>query len=149
MHHKPRCPLQKKANRVFAMTCGYVIDGLGFYYIPHQTLPKHKSDHNAAIIRVIEGVMSVEQVVVELDHLAPGFVKWEVQQVDSSTFRTYFQSKTELRWMVEWGILQTKDRQAKLSIEECNGGSHFKQAFWKVWVIGPPVRMNICGIVRK
>jgi hypothetical protein len=21
---------------VFAMTCGYAVDGLGFYYIPHQ-----------------------------------------------------------------------------------------------------------------
>jgi hypothetical protein len=100
--------LQKKANKVFAMTFSYVVDGLGFYYIPHQTLPKHKSDHNAAIIRVIEGVMSAEQVAAELDHLAPGFAKCEVQQVDSSTFRTYFQSKTELQRMVEWGILQTK-----------------------------------------
>jgi hypothetical protein len=30
-HLKPRCPLQKKATKVFAMTCGYVVDGLGFY----------------------------------------------------------------------------------------------------------------------
>jgi hypothetical protein len=47
-HLKPRCPLQKKANKVFAMTYGYAFDGLGFYYIPHQTLPNHKGDHNAA-----------------------------------------------------------------------------------------------------
>jgi hypothetical protein len=66
--------------------------------------------------------------------LVPGTAKWEVQQVDGSTFKTLFQSKTELHRMVEWGILQTKDRQAMLSIEECNGGSHFKQALRKVWV---------------
>jgi hypothetical protein len=36
--------------------------------------------------------------------------------------------------MVEWGMVQTKDKQAKMVIEEGKGGSHFKQALWKVWV---------------
>jgi hypothetical protein len=116
------------------MTCGYAVDGLGFYYIPHQSLPRHKSESNAAIIRVIEGVMSADHVAAELDRLVPSFAKWEVQMVDCSTFRTIFQSKTDLLQMVEWGILYTKDRQAKLSIEEGSGGSHFKQALRKVWV---------------
>jgi hypothetical protein len=34
-HVKGRCPLLKKAKNMYAMTCGYAIDGLGFYYIPH------------------------------------------------------------------------------------------------------------------
>jgi hypothetical protein len=33
-HLMPRCPLQKKSNKVFAMTCGYAVDNLGVYYIP-------------------------------------------------------------------------------------------------------------------
>jgi hypothetical protein len=134
MHLKPRCPLQKKANKVFAMTCGYGVDGLGFYYIPHQSLPKHKSEHNAAIIRVVEGTMSADQVAAELERLVPGSGKWEVLSVDNNTFKMNFQSKTELRRMIEWGILQTKDRLSKLSIEECSGGSCFKQALRNVWV---------------
>jgi hypothetical protein len=28
--------------------------------------------------------------------------------------------------MVEWGMVQTKDKLAKMVIEEGNGGSHFK-----------------------
>jgi hypothetical protein len=42
------------------MTCGHAVDGLGFYYIPHQTLPKHKSDNIDVLIRVIEGAMFTE-----------------------------------------------------------------------------------------
>jgi hypothetical protein len=52
-HLKPRCPLQNKASKVFAMTCGYAVDGLGFYYIPHQVSSKPKCDHNAAVIWVV------------------------------------------------------------------------------------------------
>jgi hypothetical protein len=49
-HLKSRCSLQKKATKVFAMTCGYVVECLGFYYIPRQALTKLKMDHNAVII---------------------------------------------------------------------------------------------------
>jgi hypothetical protein len=76
--------------------------------------------------------MFADQVVVELDRLVPGFVKWEVQTVDSNIFGTNCQSNTNLQRMVEWGILQ--DKQSKLNIEECSGDSHFKQALRKVWV---------------
>jgi hypothetical protein len=41
------------------MTCGYAVDGLGFYYIPYQALTKPKGDQNATIIRAIEGVCLV------------------------------------------------------------------------------------------
>jgi hypothetical protein len=133
-HLKQMCPLQKKASKVFAMTCGYAVDGLGFYYIPHQALTKPKGDQNAAIIWVIEGLLSGDQVVAEMDHLVPGNTKWVVQEVDRNTFRANFQSKAELNRMVVWGMVQTKDRMAKMIIEEGNGGSHYKQALRKVWV---------------
>jgi hypothetical protein len=100
-HLKPRCPLQKKATKVFAVTCGYAVDGLGFYYIPHQALTKPKMDHNAAIIRVIEGSMSGDRVAIQMDRLVPETIKWVVQKVDRNTFRTNFQSRAELNRMVE------------------------------------------------
>jgi hypothetical protein len=37
--------------------------------------------------------------------------------------------------MVEWGVVQTKDRMAKMIIEEGSGGSHYKQALRQVWVL--------------
>jgi hypothetical protein len=36
--------------------------------------------------------------------------------------------------MIEWGAVQSKDRQAKLIIEESRGGRTVKQAMHKVWV---------------
>jgi hypothetical protein len=133
-HLKPRCPLQKKASKVFAMTCGYAVDGLGFYYTPHQVLSKQKGDHNAAVIRVVEGAMSGDQVALEMDRLVPCPMKWKVQEVDKNTFKAIFQSKAELNRMVEWGVVQTKDRMAKMIIEEGSGGSHYRQALRRVWV---------------
>jgi hypothetical protein len=116
------------------MMCGNAVDGLGFYFIPYQAITKPKGDLNAAIIQVTEGVLTGDQVAAELDRLVPGNVKWNVQEVDKNTFQTNFRSKTELSHMVERGMVQTKDKQAKMVIEEGKGGSHFKQALQKVWV---------------
>jgi hypothetical protein len=132
-HLKPRCPLQKKASKLFVMTCGYAVDGLGFYFIPHQAVSKPKGDSNTAIIRVTKGVLTGEEGI-QLDRLVPGNAKWVVQEVDKNTFRTNFQSKGELSCMIEWGMVQTKGKLVKMVIEEGNGGSYFKQALRKVWV---------------
>jgi hypothetical protein len=60
-------------------------------------------DHNAAIIRVIEGSMSGDQVAAEMDRLIPGTIKWAVQEEDRNTFKTNFQSGADLNRMLEWG----------------------------------------------
>jgi hypothetical protein len=36
--------------------------------------------------------------------------------------------------MVEWGMVQTKDKHAKMIIEEGKGDSHLNHALQKVWV---------------
>jgi hypothetical protein len=59
-------------------------------------------------------------------------MKWEVQEVNRNTFKTNFQSRAKLDRMVEWGVVQTKDRMAKMIIEENAGGSHYKQALHRV-----------------
>jgi hypothetical protein len=61
-------------------------------------------------------------------------MKWEVQEVNRNTFKTNFQSRAKLDRMVEWGVVQTKDRMAKMIIEENAGGSDYKQALHGVWV---------------
>jgi hypothetical protein len=70
--------LQKKATKDFAMTCGYAVDGLGLYYILHQVSAKPKGDHNGAMIRVVEGAMTGDQVALEMDRLVLGPMKWKV-----------------------------------------------------------------------
>jgi hypothetical protein len=127
-------PTAKEGNKGLCNDMQYAVDGLGFYYFPHQALSKLKGDQNAAIILLIEGSITADQVVAEMDHLVPGTMKWAVQEVDRNTFRTNFQSKAELNRMVEWGMVQTMDRLAKMIIGEGNRGSHFKHALHRVWV---------------
>jgi hypothetical protein len=52
---KGRCPLLKKVKNMYAMTCGYVVDSLGFYYIPHSQTTRPRVEAKATIIQVIEG----------------------------------------------------------------------------------------------
>jgi hypothetical protein len=59
---------------------------------------------------------------------------WEVQEVAKDKFKTVFPTLGELRRMIEWGTLETKDRKAKMEVKECGGGSSYKQAMKKVWI---------------
>jgi hypothetical protein len=91
-HVRARCPAYKKAIKSFEMTCGYGIDGLGFYYIPHASSIKNKGDTKATIIRVIEGTMTGSQVTAKMERLVPGKGKWVVEEVRNNTFKTFFPS---------------------------------------------------------
>jgi hypothetical protein len=108
-HVRTRCPAYKKAIRSFALTCGYAVDGLCFYYIPHASSIKNRGDTKAALIRVIEGNMTAPQVTTEMERLVLGKVKWVVEEVRNNTFKTIFPSRNELQRMIEWGTVQTKD----------------------------------------
>jgi hypothetical protein len=66
-HVKACCLLHKKAVKTFAMTCGYAVDGLGFYYIPHSAVPRNKEASKLAVIKVIQGALSVTQVQAEME----------------------------------------------------------------------------------
>jgi hypothetical protein len=120
-HAKGRCPLLKKAKTMFAMTCGYAVDGLGFYYIPHSSATRPRSQARAAIIWVVEGEMNSMQVQAEMQRLVPAQTAWRVEELGKNRFNTIFPSKGEMNRMREWGIVQTKDRKAKLQIEEASG----------------------------
>jgi hypothetical protein len=78
--------------------------------------------------------MNALQVKMEMERLLPAKMSWEVEEIEKNTFETVFPSKGEMSCMIEWGELQTKDRKAKLVIEEFGGGSSVKQAMRKVWV---------------
>jgi hypothetical protein len=116
------------------MTCGYAVDGLGFYYIPHSAPIKPRAEAKTATICVIEGEMTAVQVKTEMERLVPGKTNWVIQEIATNKFKTVFPTKSELNRMIEWGMVQTKDRKAKMVIEECGGGSSIKQVMRKVWV---------------
>jgi hypothetical protein len=70
-HVKGQCLILKKAKNTYAMTCGYAVDGLGFYYIPNSVVVRPKSAAKLAMVRVVEGEMTAAQVKAEMEWLVP------------------------------------------------------------------------------
>jgi hypothetical protein len=85
---------------------------------------------------VIEGEMTALQVKTEMERLVPVKKPWVVQEISKDKFKTLFPMKGELHRIIEWGMVQTKDRKAKMVIEECGGGGgrNLRQAMIRVWV---------------
>ncbi|TVU46458.1 hypothetical protein EJB05_05998, partial [Eragrostis curvula] len=133
-HSTTRCPLFRSMNKPYATPCGYAVQGLGFYYIPHSVSPKIKNDPRTALIKVIEGSLSVENVVAELERLNPGKWKWVVEKYGQNMFTTMFPSKAELQRMIEWGVVHTKSKDAKMVIEGKGVCKEVKSVLPKVWV---------------
>jgi hypothetical protein len=133
-HVRGRCPLLKKAKNTYALTCGYVVDGLGFYYIPNSVAVRPKVPAKIAVVRVVEGDMTTLQVKAEMERLVPAKMTWAVEEIEHNRFKTVFSSMGEMQQMIEWGQVQTKDRKAKLIIEELSGDINAKKVMRKVWV---------------
>ena len=62
------CPNSKKTN-ASAILCGYAMEGLGFYLILMVDNPKVNAHETKAVVRVLEGSFTVEQLAVELERL--------------------------------------------------------------------------------
>jgi hypothetical protein len=58
-HVKGRCPLLKKAKSTYALTCGYAVGRLGFYYIPNSVVVRPKVVAKTTMVRVVEGELTV------------------------------------------------------------------------------------------
>jgi hypothetical protein len=116
-HIKPRC-LMFRVAKLPVTPCGYVVVGLGFFYIPHDGSVKQKTDARVSLIRVMEGNLAVNEVVSELEWLIPGDWSWKVEDAGHNLFRTIFPSKNELLRTVEWGVVQSKFNKSKFQIEE-------------------------------
>jgi hypothetical protein len=118
------CPLLKKVKSTYALTCGYAVDGLGFYYIPNLVTVRPKSVAKMAMVRVVEKELTAMQVKVEMERFVPAKMTWVVEEIEQNKFRTIFPSKGEMLWMIEWGMVHTKDQKAAMIIEELEGGSN-------------------------
>jgi hypothetical protein len=70
-HVRPRCP-KFWAVKLAAMSCGYVMEGLGFFHIPYELSHKQHSESRTVLIRVLDGNLSIHNVVSELKRLILG-----------------------------------------------------------------------------
>jgi hypothetical protein len=83
---------------------------------------------------VSEGVLSIQDVIAELQRLIPSSWVCNVEVVGNDSFRTVFPSRAELLRMVEWGVIQSKFHNAKLRIEERMVDNEVRYVLLKVGV---------------
>jgi hypothetical protein len=69
-HFTGRCPILKQP-RLMAHLCGYDVNGLGFYHIPHAPVTFGKANNTSALVTVQGGTLSTPQLVAELGRLIP------------------------------------------------------------------------------
>jgi hypothetical protein len=69
-HLTRRCPILKQP-RLLAHPCGYDVNGLGFYHIPHAPINIGKTSNTTALVTVQGGVLSIQQLITELGRLIP------------------------------------------------------------------------------
>ena len=101
-HVKKVCPNLKSLN-VSVNPCGYAVEGLGFYHIPVTENSKSKDLDTSAIVRVLDGSPTTEDLAVELENLMPGMKDWVVEEKGSKTFYTYFPSLDVLNCVIKIG----------------------------------------------
>ncbi|KAJ1273979.1 hypothetical protein BS78_05G028000 [Paspalum vaginatum] len=132
-HVTKTCPLMKGAKPT-AIPCGYAVDGLGFYFIPHTEKHVPKSDSRSALVKVIEGSLTAAQVTVELERILPGNWKWTLEEINDKTFMTTFPSNVELQRLILWGPLEAKSSKGKLEISEGKDADVWKYEIPKSWI---------------
>ena len=131
-HVKKVCPNLKNLQAT-AIPCGYAVEGLGFYFIPIIENPKLPSDDKSAVVRVLEGSLTADQLAVELDKLLPGH-SWVIEEKGNDAFITNFPSAEVLNHMVNWGPMDTKTVKGKIRFEKGAENDVFKYEIDKVWV---------------
>lgn len=101
-HVNHRCPVLKMPRPV-AHAAGYAVHGLGFYHIPRPALPRARIESKTALISVKGGVLTKEQVLLQMQRLFPGKWKWELIEHEENGFITKFPSKSELQRSITFG----------------------------------------------
>jgi hypothetical protein len=133
-HTTKLCPNSKKTN-ASAIPCGYVVEGLGFYFIPMVQNPKVNTQERRVVVRVLEGSFIVNQLAVELKKLRPEKNhNWDIQTTGTGAFLINFPSTDLLDIVVNWGPMDAKFVQGKISFEKGIDNEVYRQEIDKVWV---------------
>jgi hypothetical protein len=75
---------------MYAMMCGYAVDGRDFYYIPHSAAIRPRAEAKMAIVRVVEGEMTIMQVKSEMERLVPARMAWLLRKLRRIYLRPSF-----------------------------------------------------------
>ena len=105
-HVNHECPILKQPRTV-AHAAGCAVQGLGFYHIPHPPLPKEKKDNMMALISVLGGTLTKEQIITQLQMLIPSRWDWELKEQEQG-FVAQFPSKVELQRAIAFGGADVK-----------------------------------------
>ncbi|XP_021313908.1 uncharacterized protein LOC110434354 [Sorghum bicolor] len=134
-HVTKLCQNLKKTN-VNAIRCGYAVEGLGFYYIPVPGNPKVHSDKKLALVRVLEGPFTVQDLAVELERLLPGQKNhnWGIELKGNDAFIINFPHASILDNMVNWGAMDAKAKEGRIRFEKGIDPEVYKYEIGKVWV---------------
>jgi len=112
------------------------VEGLGFYFIPVVENPKANVEGKAAVVRVLEGSFTVDQLAVELEKLLPDKKhKWEIETKGTDAFIINFPSSDLLETMVNWGPMDAKAVKSKIRFEKGTENEVYKYSIDKVWVL--------------
>ncbi|WVZ84094.1 hypothetical protein U9M48_031158 [Paspalum notatum var. saurae] len=110
-----RCPILLQPRTV-AQAVGSAVQGLGFCYIPHPPLTKATKDNKTALISVLGGVLSKEQIVVQLKRLIPSQWVWDLKEHGEMSFIVEFPSKAELLRSISFGGADVKEKGILLGV---------------------------------
>jgi hypothetical protein len=79
------------APKVYAIPAGYGIVKGGFFHIPtNKKSTKLKDDSRGAFIKVVDGEITAQNLMIELERLLPGHGPWKIDQLGPKSFRTIF-----------------------------------------------------------
>ena len=132
-HVTKACSNLKKMHNS-AIPCGYAVEGLGFYFIPVAENPKINLEIKSAVVRVLEGSLTADQLVVELEKLLSGKNKWVIEERGTGAYITNFPSSDLLDCVVNWGPMDTKTVKGKIRFEKGVENDVYKYEIDKVWV---------------
>jgi hypothetical protein len=123
-----------KNMQTTTIPCGYVVEGLGFYFILVAENPKLNSEEKSAMVRVLEGSLTTDQLAVELEKLLSGKNKWVMEEKGTDAFIINFPSPELLNHMVNWDPMDTKTVKGKFRFEKGVENKVYKYEIDKVWV---------------
>jgi hypothetical protein len=129
-HVRLRCP-KFRAVKGAAVPCGFAVEGLGFLDIPFESLVKQCIEGCSVLIRVSDGVLSIQNVIAEVDSGKLGMEcgssrKWFLPYGFSIPIGAFAYGRV--------GVVHSKFQNTKLWIEERLVDNEVKYVLPKVWV---------------
>jgi hypothetical protein len=103
---------------LLAHLCGYDVNGLGFYHIPHAPFSFGKTSNTTALVMVQGGALSIPQLVAKLGRLIPERWQWEVTQHENNSFIVPFLSQGDLLPSVAFEKAHIKEHSVDWFFEE-------------------------------